>query len=229
MVEHMIAGGDYSMRRPHQAIRHARAALRQAAASIAQFRAQLESERYSGVLDYRAIGKAWLRDLERMHATLSEQFFELVSNPEEAVAERCRDFFSGYDAFLDQIRNARLELARELLPTQTDQASGETGNARGTEADPKGPPSRISSEEAVLILGRLRRQMHWMADDVLSSMLGVGLDAAPKSGRAEVAFDPCGAGGAGAGSTVGLRRRLRRTLDRRIAARRAAASKAVGQ
>lgn len=140
MVGRVIAGEDDAMRQPHQVIRHARAALRQAAASVAQFRARLAQEQADEELEYRAIGKAWLRDLERMHADLSEQFFGMIRHPDAEPAEHCKAFFSSYDAFLDEVRRARVELARELLSTQTDQASGESGHSRGIEAG--GPRAR---------------------------------------------------------------------------------------
>jgi hypothetical protein len=227
MVGHVIAGEDYSMRQPHQVIRHARAALRQAAASIAQFRARLALEQADEELEYRAIGKAWLRDLERMHADLSERFFELIRHPDEELAEHCKAFFSSYDAFLEEVRRARVELARELLPTQTDQAGGDAGKATTSRQEGRmRPGSRVSSEEAAVI-GQLRRQMHWMADDVLSSMLGVSVEVASNSRQAKVAsIGPPGTGAPGAGSAVGLHRRLRSALDRRIVAKRAATSRA---
>lgn len=134
MVGHVIGGEDYSMRQPRQVTRHARAALRQARASIAHFHTCLQAEQVSGGVESGAIGSAWLRDLERMYAHLSEQFFELIRHPEEELAEHCRAFFSSYDAFLDEVRRARVELARELLPTHTDR---EADNARGIE--PGGP------------------------------------------------------------------------------------------
>lgn len=84
--------------------------------------------------------------------------------------------------------------------------------------------SRVSSEEA---LGQLRRQLHWMADDVLSSMLGVGVEAASNSRQAKVSsIGPTGRGAPGAVSAVGLHRGLRSALDRRIVAKRAATSRA---
>ena len=78
-------------------------------------------------------------------------------------------------------------------------------------------PGSLGWPEQAAIIGQLRRQLHWMADDVLRSILGVGPEVSKPRSIPTAARGRLVSRKLGAGSAVGVHRRLKSALNRRIA------------
>ena len=86
------------------------------------------------------------------------------------------------------------------------------------------PDSRALPEEPFMV--QLRRQVHWMADEILRSLFDANPGAAESWRAKPRAMGLAGTRRSGASSTVGLHRKLRNALDRRVVARRVVACSA---
>ena len=131
----MVAGEHCAAEQSRETVRQVHVALKQAEASLVQFRLGLGVNGDNRAPRYLAIGKVWQRDLERMYACLSEQFLELAGSPPEGIARRGETFFSLHADFLQEVRKARHDLVQESLCAQARIGDLVAGDARKRERE----------------------------------------------------------------------------------------------
>lgn len=111
---------------------HASASVERSRHSLARLRASLDAERANMSRQRRCCVEGALVDLARRHSFVVDTYREMARAGNDALPQLWQRFLICYDDYMEALRNAKCELAREEYLEDVDsKAQAENGDVVG--------------------------------------------------------------------------------------------------